>query len=428
MDIKEHYRLEKAKPMREKALLVVTILFLSDGMGYVVWAGTTMSRIMNEFGLDITTVTLMMNIPLIFSVCGGLIVNKVVGLIGRKGVALLAGLGMFFCGTFPAWYGIGNSDVSVFYTFLAVRSVGGVFLGMFTPMSTSLISDYFEGTQKRLMYGLNTTFLALVCGVFLGLLVGYLTQFNWRYAYYIMTIYAIGCIFAGIGIPKETKEQRTFYKDTLKLLDIVRQPKRVWLYCLFMGLFMMLLHMGAQTNSLIAMEKGVDNVPMTASYMLSVDTFCGAISAATFAFYSIKLKRFTAPIVLMFMAIGFFVTANAQGVPGLIGGYALIGVAFGGCVNSMYTNVSSNSLPGQSVAALSLCLVFYQTFQFLTIFAVYPVSGLLFNGAASGNLTVAGIYAVALDAVFFVLAFKRGKSSDPNHLVDLVKPAEEQRV
>jgi len=128
-----------------------------------------------------TTIKMILTLPSLvvipFSLLSGIISSKY-----SKKKILLLGIIIYIIA------GVGGGFANTVTQILIVRAVFGAGVGLILPLSTSLISDFFEGEKRKDLMGKSSA-IASLGGIILQTLSGWLAVYNWRYAF---LAYALG--------------------------------------------------------------------------------------------------------------------------------------------------------------------------------------------------------------------------------------------
>ncbi len=174
--------------MKKNYMLKTAILSVS----FLLMLRLTISPALAEIGKAFPSIaqgTLMMMValPSLIAIPFGLVSGLVAHLL-RKKVVLYVGLAFFILG------GIGPMFVSDFGAILALRCFLGAGTGLFLPLATGLIADFFSGEERNAMIGFQSTAVA-VGNIATSMLAGALAVVSYKLSF---LIYAFGFITLGL--------------------------------------------------------------------------------------------------------------------------------------------------------------------------------------------------------------------------------------
>ena len=418
------------KPINKKILLILAIGCCNCATGYIVLVNTSLQYCVDAWGMSLTAVQQISNLPAIISLLGSVLAAPLISRFGRKIVGSVSMLVLVITGVLPAI--ITTMD---YMGILVTRGIGGLFAGTLIPIGTSLAADYFAGTQKRFMMGFNMAFSSILCGVGLNQVAGALCASGviamgpaegWRNTYWVFAPFIVLFVIILIGVPHPSKEQRAAEKASGqggKITDVFAQNGKVWKYAIFMFFWLICGHIHSITAATIVAEKGFGDANIIAT-SFSIMTAGGAIGGLFYAFFCKPIKKFSMAFMLAISAVGFLLVGLSTNLAMFFVGVFLgCGVCFIGIVSLINSLVGSNASAGKVVGALALANIAYHAGEFATPLILNPISAAVFGADAAGNPLGSGVYltgaclSVILCVVALISALKT-KQGEGDHLLD----------
>ena len=140
----------------------------------------------------------------------GITTISLVGIIGALAVGVLAfsrskkililfGLALVLIGGFCGFFVHGT--LLLLYAWSVVIGAGA---GMFQPLISSLLADYFEGVERNQLAGIQTAFVS-GGGVLLAFVGGLLAMIAWHFSYLVHLIALPLFVICALNLPRENK-------------------------------------------------------------------------------------------------------------------------------------------------------------------------------------------------------------------------------
>jgi MFS family permease len=114
----------------------------------------------------------------------------------EKKTVVIAGLIIFTIG------GVGGGFVDSIYSILLFRAILGASIGILSPLSVSLIAEFFCDAEKTVMMGYSSAANNLGAG-FAAIASGYLAFYSWRYSFLLYTFALLVFILVFFFLPKK---------------------------------------------------------------------------------------------------------------------------------------------------------------------------------------------------------------------------------
>lgn len=339
------------------AVLSLSLLTIMSGAG----VAPGIHKVAEAFPLvSETVIKLVISFPPLFMIFAALLSGFLGQFIKHK-TLIIIGLLLFIFG------GVGAGYMNSIPMILLFRAILGIGTGLILPFSTGLIAACFDGnTKTRLMgYSSATNSLGAIIG---NILAGILAIKSWKYMFHIYWLGALVLLFIVIflnHLPETRKE------DSVK----EKLPGKVYLYCLYAFLTMMVFYLIITNLSFFIDERQLGSSRIT-GFLFAVSSFTMLLAGIMIPYF-VKLKRFFVFFVFMLISLGLFGIAQTMNLPLMF--LSVISAGFGlGLLFPYLLNCISKDVPKKmSIKAMSIGMAAAWFGQF--------VSPLFFSGIS--NLT-----------------------------------------
>lgn len=206
------------------------------------------------------------------------------------------------------------------YELLFFRGVLGMGMGLVMPFSTSLIADFYKGTERTVMMGLSNA-VSNLGGIIATLIAGGLAIYNWRYIFvvYSLAIVVLVLIFWRLPEPPQRAvSNKMKYSINHKVFVIA-----------ILALFLNIAFYSVITNiSLFIKSKNIGNSGYSGITM-SFITLAGFLSGILLRQVSKLFKRIRVPFAIGLMSLGFLKLGYASNLLSILIPAFMIGFGIG---------------------------------------------------------------------------------------------------
>lgn len=361
-------------------LTVMAGAAVSPALGVIAVAFPQAERLTVQF---VATLPALVMIPFLF------VSSWLVGKFPKR-IILLTGLLVYIAG------GLGGVVAPGILSLLLSRVILGIGVGLVMPLSTALISDFFEDRERARLMGMSSS--SNMLGGFVSLVLsGYLASFHWRYSFLIYLFALPVLVMAWLFIPEPPEHPSP---------DSHRTRLPFSIYCLAVGMFCLnLVFFALPPTMAFFLKESALGTSREAGTAVACSTLAGFF-AGLFLHTTHRLsgKHFLSAM-LSLMAIGFFTLHFSLALWMVFGGSFLIGFAN----RSLYPYVflkASNSVPGdQTVKAMATLSAMIFLGQF-TSPVFLDFMGRAFNDPAIRfSYLMIGIMLCAGVCIFFIKEF-----------------------
>ena len=273
--------------------------------------------------IGLASVESLATIPAMMITIFVLLSNGVIKFIGKKNTVLLGLLLIFVFGIVPAF-------TTNFKLVLISRLFLGAGIGLFNPLSISMISDFFDEDQRGTMIGLRTAFLNIgkALTTFIS---GYLLIYGIQYTFLVyalaLPIFIIFLLFVPNAENVNNKKVSIkFHKETILLT----------LLTFLVGIS----YMGATIKIPTLLAEKYHYQPDVARNLLTILALSGILSGVIFGILVKRFKNLTLPIMLSFMTVGSILFALTNNIVIFYVAAIFIGISFVGTMSFNFFYIS----------------------------------------------------------------------------------------
>lgn len=255
----------------------------------------------------------MMILPSLLAIPFGFISGAIANIV-KKRTILFTALTLYLIG------GIGPMFVSSFGVIIFFRVILGIGTGLFIPLATGLIADFFQGEERTAMIGFQDASVA-VGQIVTGLIAGVAAVISWRFSF---GIYAFGILVFIL----------TFFKlpepDHVASSEPVKKYVNGKILFICIAIFVYTVVNFAFFGYISTVVEG-HNFGNSASSGLAttLETAGSLVMGVLFHKVYVLLKQYCVVISALASSIGFFLLAEASGIGFIFMGSVFIGISFG---------------------------------------------------------------------------------------------------
>jgi len=297
-----------------------------------------------------TMLKLIITLPSLFVIPFSFISSALCKSFSKRTVVFL-GLAMFLVG------GVGAAFVNSVTAMLVFRAILGGGIGFLMPLSTSLISEFYEGDARMKMMGLMNASNA-GAAVVTVLVAGFLATLSWRYAFGVYLLAIPVAILVAMFLPKlEAVVGKSKSKDKIPLV----------VYGLGATVFFIMASMfSIMTSMALYLENNNLGDAKTTGMVLSMVTLGGMISSLNLLRIRSLLKNYSMAVALAFQALGYYVLVISSSLPEVVIGVALVGSSFGVIFPTVITIATHSVAKHQTVLAMAVLTTMIYLGQFMS--------------------------------------------------------------
>ncbi|MPW25588.1 MFS transporter [Alkalibaculum sp. M08DMB] len=262
-----------------------------------------------------------------------------------KKSVLIAGLIIYIIG------GTGGGFAPNIWFLLSTRALLGISVGLMMPISTSIVSDFYDGDERTDMMG-KVSASNQIGGVISMTAAGLLAAISWRYAFSVYTIAIFILIFVVRYLPKQPPLGNNKSGEKTKL-NLKIYGLALTMFTIFIFLYSIPTNMAIYlTENNIASTKAIGLIiPLS-----SIGGFLGGMFLARFKHL---LNQYLIPVQVLLMGIGFSLIAFTLNAVAVSIGIFIMGLGSGTLIPTIYnmvTNVADQKQVMKSMAVVQTCL------------------------------------------------------------------------
>ncbi|RCX16046.1 putative MFS family arabinose efflux permease [Anaerobacterium chartisolvens] len=283
----------------KKYTLMLSILSISMLQAIISGISPVLADIKRAFP-DVSEVLVMqlLSLPFIFTVPASLISGKLSEKLSKKTI-LLFGI------TLTTVSGIIPMFVSNFYLILIVRIFTGIGVGLVIPFMVSLIVDFFEGSEREYLFGIQGTFVC-IGSITYYVLGGLLGAINWHLNFSIFFIGLLVITLVMLYLPGKDKHENKAENKSTALIS-----KRQLVICFLVFAAALLISVFTARLSFLITGEGIGNAATTG--IITMFTSVGGLMAGLyFGKLSRILNRFVVTLAIFLAGLGIFIAANTH--------------------------------------------------------------------------------------------------------------------
>ncbi len=284
-------------------------------------------------------IKLVLTLPSLVVIPFALISGRLCDAFGKR-TMLLTGLILYLVG------GLGGGFAGTIEVLLGCRALLGLSVGLIMPISTAIVSDFFEGGEAMQMMGWISASNHFG-GMAAQMISGIVTTLCWRYAFgaYAMAFVAIGMVL--LYLPEPAREKETIATTKMKL------PIIVYIYAFAIFALMVVFYTIPVNLSFFIEKNGIGNA---ASSGMAFAMMTGAAFLVGIYFHRIQgvLKLFSVVMAIAAMAVGSGILFLADGIIPVFFGVASIGLGEGFLLPLIFHSVRTTVDSSQSVRAMAI--------------------------------------------------------------------------
>lgn len=283
-------------------------------------------------GVSLASVETLVTIPAMMIMVTVVLGNVIVAKIGKKKTVEI-GLVLIFLSGFLSFL------ASDFNIALLGRLLLGVGIGLYNPLSITMISDYFQGSQRASLIGLRTATMN-VGKTLTTFIVGYAMLMGTSYIYLVYFLVIPVFLLFHYFV-----EEVPLTEQTLSKLVVFDRRVILWMLITF---FIGVAYIGATIKipTLLVTHYGYDE--LVSSHILTLLAFSGILAGLSFGFLAKKMAEQTLSFMLVMMLVGnlFFTVSNHMIF--FYVGAVLIGFSFVGGMSAIFDAIAK-SYPAEKI-------------------------------------------------------------------------------
>jgi MFS family permease len=291
------------------AVLCMSLLLLS----YMVIA-PLLAEMMRSFpNATVTQIQLVFTIPSIISIPAMLIAGKLVYYFSKKTMIVIGMSLIVISGILPLI--VSNNLMFLYFVSVLI----GIGLGVVTTLSSSIVSDYFEGLECAKIMGYQSAAISLG-GTIMSVLSGKIATINWSYSYLIFLLFIPFIVIVILFLPKGKLLEKSNSSESSISMQLLYFAILSFLCGIFVTAYNTNIGLFIKVNAL-----GGSEATGTVS---SLSMLIGIPAGLLVGRLNQIFKRNIFVVAVFSISLGFFATAFSQNMALIYLGSILIGFGF----------------------------------------------------------------------------------------------------
>lgn len=339
-----------------------------------------------------TTIQLVLSLPPLFIVPFALLSGVLISKVSKKKL-LLFGLFLVFIG------GIAPIYLNNLIFILMARALFGVGLGLITPLTPSLITDYFNEHNRSKMMGYQATFIA-IGGIFNNLAGGLLLKFGWRHVFCIYFM-ALPAFFIVLFLLPDER--------CVKINGSQGKLSKVIIYIAAITFFYTTVKFVFSNNIAIFINVEALANDSYSGLVSSIYTLGGVISGLIFGKLVKLCSKYVLTVGIVISAIGMYIVYISNNIVSVIMGGFLLGSTLS-IANPRFNMMVNESVQSEAVTlGLAICLASNNLAQFASPIVFGTLGNVFGNTSMRFQFLMASIILVMMSIASIIINLSKNK-------------------
>jgi MFS family permease len=373
------------------ALLSVSLLTIMAGAA----VAPALGQISRAFpDSDPTLIKMITTLPALLIIVASLLSGQLARVMAKR-TLLIVGLLLYLVG------GLAGGFATSILMLLAFRGVLGLGVGIISPLSLTLVADFFSGETRSRYMGYSTAVSSLG-GSITTIAAGWLAATNWRYAFgvYVLAIGVLALVVLALPEPPRTQEGS---RSTTRL------PMRVYGLALLGLLVMLGFYVVPTTTALFLQNEGFGDAGL-AGLAFAVLTFCSFLAGLGYSRIAQRLRSWTPVAGVVLFGGGMWVLSGSRSFPVVLVGMVLVGLGIAVTQPSLVVAVANLVPQADNSRALSLFSGAGYLGQFLSAIVFAALGGLFADPSPRFSFRWSAIGFSVAAAVIVLALVRRGRT------------------
>jgi len=247
--------------------------------------------------------------------------------------------------------GVGGGVVDNFYLILMFRAILGACIGILSPLSISLIADFFCDAEKLTMMGYSSAANNLGAGL-AAIAAGYLAAYHWRYAFFLYTFAILVLMLAFFFLPKGSDWNNSEEPACLE----AQVPKSSRNIINWAGFTFLILIIFFSIPTHLDIFIFTENLGTSATTGLLIGLLTGSSFLIGIMFQPLVafLKTRVAPVAFVFFLFGFLILSISSNIYWIGGAIIFIGAAMGLLIPLIMDTITKEVPSENTIYALAI--------------------------------------------------------------------------
>ena len=306
-------------------------------------------------------IKLIITLPSLFIIFTTLAFHKVARVLSIKKIAVL-GLVIYIIG------GCGAGVVNDIYLLLLFRAILGVGVGLIMPLSTGLISYFFDKDERTKLMGYSSSMNNLG-GVIAMSLSGVLVTFNWRYSFAVYLLGLLVLILIVLFLP-DTELKGSNNRVNFQLI------KQIYPYLIGIFTTMLIFYTLPSNFSLVVMEEELFK-PSLIGAVMAIQTLGAFLIGMKFSAVKKRLGDQTKYVSCVFLFVGYWLLSIGNGMIIIMAGLLSIGFGLGLIVPLLNSQIAATVDKKEVTSAMAITSSMLYLGQFISPLLVQGIQSVM---------------------------------------------------
>ncbi|HEY3425160.1 MAG TPA: MFS transporter [Negativicutes bacterium] len=340
-----------------RMLLKFTVLSISILMMASMGAAPAIADMLAVFkDASPQTMMLMTTAPAITMVLINLLFGKLATLFNRR-TLFNTGMAGFLIG------GVGPYFLDNLTAIFVMRGILGLGLGILVPLSMVLITDFFEGSEKNTVMGLQSVFVN-IGGIIFPALGGFLCAINWRYTFlsYLLGVLVFLLVFYFLPEPAKVQSNNTGTDNVSAKTSL---GGKVYFLQAVVFTYSVLLYIFFTNIAIEVVGENIGNAA-NAGMVMTLFTLGGMLAGFAFGKIMDAINIFTIPLGWFLTGIGMALISTTNNMNLILLGSVLAGVGFTVTAPAAFVLLTNVAPPSGIASAIALVYALSNLGQFIS--------------------------------------------------------------
>lgn len=247
--------------------------------------------------------------------------------------------------------GVGGGLVDNFYSMLMFRAILGACIGILSPLSISLIADFFCDAEKLTMMGYSSAANNLGAG-FAAIAAGYLAAYHWRYAFFLYTFAIFVLMLVFFLLPKSSDWNKSEEPACLEA-QVPKAGRNIIKWAGFTFLILIIFFSIPTHLDIFIFSENL-GTSATTGILIGLLTGSSFLIGIIFQPLVVILKTRVAPVAFVFFLIGFLILSISSSIYWIGGAIVYIGAAMGLLIPLIMDTITKEVPSENTIHALAI--------------------------------------------------------------------------